>query len=994
MRFPAPDMAGVADLKLTTPIANFGSRARSRTAHRFYVDPEEHARWRPSAYRVALRLARDGQATRVVDFGARAGVELSDAFGAAPVEAIGVDYGYLIDRARERFPRGRWLACHLTDYDDLDAVYREVAGPEPVLLIAADVLEHLEDPRPFLAALRRLLVLDDRNRAVIGIADRPATRVATDDRIPADPTHVREWSVDELLALLRASGFEAEPAERAGSADPPAAAILVARASQAGYEAFLERHRLPPSTLERVVVVTEQAAPGSASGIGTYVEELESLCPPGRLAICLLDETAAGVDAAAGDRRRIRPSTFFEGRDLGAGVVEDLSLRLAEQVVFFYPNLRVLEYQDAQGIGARICQARRAAFLPGTLNLDARGHGSLVYSEYASQRWLGRDAQVAAYKEKIGLELADRVSLPTRFLHRLYVESGYELDPGRVTIERYPFRFPEAPPDVAYDRVDTLIFFGRRSPAKGIAEFVEAADRLRSTEEGSRVTTLILLGPTDDAHDAAADALQKLRAGVDVRELCPGRAEARAVLAQQAGRAVCVLPYQSADHPFALLEAVASGCPVVATDVGGIPEIVPAPFHPDVLCSPDAESLADAIRRAMAWSPERRRAVTRSLFEALAAEQAEINRRYLAERLAPVAAGGGPRRPDLPGVTVIVPCYRTNLEYIRDLIGALNEQVVRPERVVFVDDASGPGYADELERLAGEGLLIPFQVVRNERNLGEAGARSTGLKHSTSELTVNVDSDNIPKPEFVRRLVDYFRRDPNVAAVSAYNVQFEDGVDWADAANMRGWYRPLGDGIVVSLMKGKLGDATGGYDTRVVKEAGGWDYLDRARNSDRSLYLRLRCSGKRLGVIPVPTYLYRIRPGSVARTLSRFLADRKVARNFVGLHRFDALRIFGVLQELRRLRRDERADRQVEQLRRSHRRLETELTRLRSDHAGLAAAHDELLRSYEQLAEAQRARTQVDLPTDRAANGAARGGSVGPRRAGLASWVRRTMRRS
>jgi glycosyltransferase involved in cell wall biosynthesis len=58
---------------------------------------------------------------------------------------------------------------------------------------------------------------------------------------------------------------------------------------------------------------------------------------------------------------------------------------------------------------------------------------------------------------------------------------------------------------------------------------------------------------------------------------------------------VCVFPSQWDNFPYICIEAMASGCAVVATDVGGFPEIIENKVNGLLVEAGDADSLADAI---------------------------------------------------------------------------------------------------------------------------------------------------------------------------------------------------------------------------------------------------------------------------------------------------------------------------------------------------------------------------------------------------------------
>jgi glycosyltransferase involved in cell wall biosynthesis len=87
--------------------------------------------------------------------------------------------------------------------------------------------------------------------------------------------------------------------------------------------------------------------------------------------------------------------------------------------------------------------------------------------------------------------------------------------------------------------------------------------------------------------------------------------------------------------PNVVHEALACGTPVVATDVGGIPDMIPSEDHGMVVPVNDAAALRDALRKALAkfWDHAAisARARARS-WDRVAAEVLEQMRQVLAEQ--------------------------------------------------------------------------------------------------------------------------------------------------------------------------------------------------------------------------------------------------------------------------------------------------------------------------------------------------------------------------
>jgi glycosyltransferase involved in cell wall biosynthesis len=140
----------------------------------------------------------------------------------------------------------------------------------------------------------------------------------------------------------------------------------------------------------------------------------------------------------------------------------------------------------------------------------------------------------------------------------------------------------------ASDATD-LVFVGELRKLKGVDVLIEAMARLAS--EGRKLTATIVGDGADRAAFEAAVAARGLAAAVHFVGAKPAR------LAFALGRTL-VVPSRAESLPYVVLEAGAAGLPIIATDVGGIPEI----FGPDAgeLVPPgDPAALAAAIAHAM-----------------------------------------------------------------------------------------------------------------------------------------------------------------------------------------------------------------------------------------------------------------------------------------------------------------------------------------------------------------------------------------------------------
>jgi glycosyltransferase involved in cell wall biosynthesis len=235
-------------------------------------------------------------------------------------------------------------------------------------------------------------------------------------------------------------------------------------------------------------------------------------------------------------------------------------------------NADVLHGHGAKGGAyARLAPAGRAirVYTPhgGSLHYDRRSPVGLLY--LALERALMPRTELFLFESRFGQEaFAAKIGMP-RGLTRV-VHNG-------VTADEFTEIVPQA------DAAD-LVFVGELRVLKGVDVLLDA---LALAARDGRALSATIVG---DGPDAAAFRAQADRLGLTAVRFA-GAMPARAAFAR--GRCL-VVPSRAESLPYIVLEAAAAGIPLIATDVGGIPEIF-GPQASRLVPAADVAALARAI---------------------------------------------------------------------------------------------------------------------------------------------------------------------------------------------------------------------------------------------------------------------------------------------------------------------------------------------------------------------------------------------------------------
>jgi teichuronic acid biosynthesis glycosyltransferase TuaC len=206
---------------------------------------------------------------------------------------------------------------------------------------------------------------------------------------------------------------------------------------------------------------------------------------------------------------------------------------------------------------------------------------------------------VSKWLTKLAMKRATFVITKSEHLRERAIQMG--INPGKVRTVRNgcnPLVFHQANRSAARlelaidDRAELVLFVGRLDSAKGIFELLDAFASLASSRPN---LCLAYVGDGPGAEHLRSKTVGLgLEDRVSLRGACPSQRVPRWLAAAN----VLALPSYREGYPNVVIEALSCGRPVIATDVGGIPELVDE--SSGILVAPrDSRALANAIQAAM-----------------------------------------------------------------------------------------------------------------------------------------------------------------------------------------------------------------------------------------------------------------------------------------------------------------------------------------------------------------------------------------------------------
>lgn len=481
--------------------------------------------------------------------------------------------------------------------------------------------------------------------------------------------------------------------------------------------------------------------------------------------------------------------------------------------------------------------------------------------------------------ERRTVEMADVVVAPSEYILEYVRSRGWKTPRHSLVIPNIvkPETLVANPPDKALEvhPITELVFFGRLEERKGTRLFINMLELLyspNSTLPRPTFETITFLGrdmPDDISRSDASSLLTQALVAIQEHTNATfefqflknsDRDQALAYLKNPSRLAI--LPALADNSPSTVLECVIHSIRFIASDVGGVPELVHQEDQAQALFAPLAGAFASKVSAVVdelatrPWKPIRQRA------ETITAAEDWVALHYWIDSL---PRPRPPPRGYEPLVTICITHYeRPHL--ITQLLDSLLAQSYTNFQVILVDDGSTSEEAIEQLSFLEEHYFdasnhdSTWHLLRIENSyLGEARNRAAAL--AEGEWLLFLDDDDVLKLHALETLVNVAAR-TQVSALSTWLDEFATDVNPIEADDLphRRTYWFLGQSISSGLMSNSFGSGNIFVSHAAFEAVGGFSTYREVGAEDWEFYMRLALGGHEQLVVPEELIFVRSDP--------------------------------------------------------------------------------------------------------------------------------------
>jgi glycosyltransferase involved in cell wall biosynthesis len=537
----------------------------------------------------------------------------------------------------------------------------------------------------------------------------------------------------------------------------------------------------------------------------------------------------------------------------------------------------VVHCHEWRGVGFYTALAKRQGLCLSSATLCVGTHSPVLWHLEGMNETADADALEVDFMERETVARADVLWSPSRYMLAWMRREGWRLprrilcrpclllDAGRAAVRRAPAR-------------SELVFFGRLEARKGLELFCDALDQL--VDRGDAPASVTFLGKAASVGGVpSAEYLHRRGTRWPFAWQVIGTLDRDGAMdyLRAPGR-IAVLPSRLDNLPYTVAECLGAGIPFIASDTGGIPEMIRARDRARILFPLHAGALADRLGQLL------REGLTPAT-PRVPADRTLAGWLAWHERLRP-ARGRTPRadrRRGLRRAPLVSVCitHRNRPELLAAALDSIRRQDYPRLQVVLVDDGSDrPEALAALTALEAEWRERRWTLLRQpNRYLG--AARNAAIAAARGDYVLFMDDDNLATPHEVSTFVRAARRSGADILTCSLNV-FQDARPAPERPSSHVWPF-LGGALGPGLRRNVFGDANAFFRRDVFARIGGFTEDVGVGCEDWELFARAVLRGLRLDTVPEPLVRYRQSPQGMLGSTAKHANEMRALRPYLGL---------------------------------------------------------------------------------------------------------------
>ncbi|MGB9669367.1 MAG: glycosyltransferase, partial [Anaerolineales bacterium] len=414
----------------------------------------------------------------------------------------------------------------------------------------------------------------------------------------------------------------------------------------------------------------------------------------------------------------------------------------------------VIHFSEWCGPGFFSMLAKRQGLAFGSTTFCVHTHGPTLWHKLSNGDYLENvlDLQLD-FMERQSVLMADVLVTPSKYLIEWMMGQKWTL-PEKVYLQQYVMpRTARAEARVskpASRQINEIVFFGRLEERKGLILFCDALDRL--AKQRVKAFTITFLGKIAAVQGInSVDYIRKRAEKWPWKyQIISDKDQPGALMYLQRQGVMAVMPSLADNLPNTVLECLGGGIPFLASNAGGIPEMIAREDIPNVCFELRPDDFSEKMRKALlsGLSPARV-AIDIQENEKAWVQWHDQGLPGVKENVPPMAFS---QNPSQPLVSVCIPHYNRPVQ-LKQAITSIEQQSYPNFEVIVVDDGSTQAeakvYLKELEKkFAPRGWKVLYQ-----KNSYPGAARNHAARFAKGEYLFFMDDDNLAKPNELETFV-------------------------------------------------------------------------------------------------------------------------------------------------------------------------------------------------------------------------------------------------